>query len=131
MNFPRLLHRDNGVATVLTAGTTVAAAAQTASLAAGGAGTKNFLSQIVVTGLGATAGSAVDMLVAGIEGGTKTIQVGVPAGATTPITPINLRFEPPIPASADDTAITVTLPSFGTGNTDACLFVTGFRVLTS
>lgn len=131
MGFPRLIARDDAsFATVLVAGTTVAAAAQTATLAAGGASTKNFLTDVVVTGLGATAGSAVDMLITGCEGGTRTVQVGVPAGATTPITPLVLRFDPPWPASADNTAITVELPSFGTGNTDACLLVRGFRLPT-
>lgn len=130
-DFPRLVHRDSGVATILSAGATVAAAAQTATLAAAGAGTKNFLTDVVVTGLGATAGTAVDMLITGVEGGTKTVKVGVPAGATVPITPHVLKFDPAWPASADNTAITVELPSFGSGNTQASLLVRGFRVPTS
>lgn len=120
----RILNRDNPVE-ILTAGATAAAAAQTATLGAA-TGMRTYIDQIKVTGLGATAGVAVDMLITGLVGGTKTVQVGVPAGATVPVN-FELTFPFPVPASADATAITVELPSFGTGNTDAGLFVLGHR----
>ena len=123
----RYLPRGDNPAEILTAGTTVAAAAQTATLAAA-EGYRNYLAYVAVTGLGATAGSAVDMLITGIAGGTKTVQVGVPAGVTAPLNPHILSFPEPIPASADNTAITVVLPSLGAGNTDACLLVIGYRI---
>ena len=38
----------------------------------------------------------------------------------------SVRFPQPLPASAVNTAITVTVPSFGAGNTNAAVVVYGF-----
>jgi hypothetical protein len=78
-----------------------------------------YLDGFDIDGLGATAGSAIAVTVAGLLGGTLTYQIGIPAGVTTPITPIRLRFNPPLKASAANTNIVVTCPSFGSGNTAA------------
>jgi hypothetical protein len=69
-------------------------------------------------GLGATAGSAIAVTIAGLLGGTLTFQVGIPAGVTVPFS-LSRRFNPPLQASAVATNIVVTAPSFGAGNTQS------------
>jgi hypothetical protein len=75
-----------------------------------------YLDGFDLDGLGATAGSAVSVTVVGLLGGTLTFTVGIPAGATVPFT-LSKRFNPPLQASAVNTAIVVNNPSWGSGNT--------------
>jgi hypothetical protein len=56
-----------------------------------------------------------------------TFKLVIPAGATTSITPLVVPLGDGIPASADNTAITVTVPSFGAGNTHAAVAAWGYR----
>lgn len=102
-----------------------AAAALTATLAAV-SGRRTFLAGFYVDGLGATGASIIDVTITGLLGGTITRKVNVVAGATTTITPLAVEFARPIPASADNTAIVVNVPSFGAGNTQALVGVHGF-----
>lgn len=102
-----------------------AAAAITATLAAA-AGRRAFITGFVVDGLGATGAAVVDVTVTGVLGGTITRKVNVPAGATVTITPLVVEFNRPLPASADNTAIVVNVPSFGAGNTQALVSARGF-----
>jgi hypothetical protein len=87
----------------------VAAAAAVATLA-GAAGKTTYITGFQCMGLGATAASIVQVAVTGLLGGTQTYLVSVPAGVTTPISPFPLAvlFDPPLPASAVNTAIVVT-----------------------
>jgi hypothetical protein len=77
-----------------------------------------YLDGFDLDGLGATSGSAINVTVGGILGGTLTFAVGIPAGATVPFHQ-SFRFNPPLKASAANTNIVVTVPSYGTGNTAA------------
>lgn len=104
----------------------VAAAPAVATLAKA-AGKTTYISGLLITGLGASAGSAALVTISGLLGGSQTFNVGVPAGVTVPIAPINLRFDPPLPASAVNTDIVVTVASFGSGNTAASVIASGFR----
>lgn len=83
------------------------------------AGVRTMIRGFVVSGLGATAASAVNVAVT--DGTwTLTFVVNVPAGATTIITPLNVAFGGDgLPATAVNTNITVTAASFGAGNTSA------------
>lgn len=90
-------------------------------------GLTTYLTGFEVTGAGATAASVVVVTVTGVLGGTKRYDVVVPAGATTSITPLIIEFTRPIPASAPNTAIIVTLPAFGAGNTNVALTAHGFQ----
>lgn len=74
-----------------------------------------FLDGFDIDGSGATAGSAIAVTITGLLGGTLTYRIGVPAGATVPIS-YSKRFSPPLQASAVNTNIVVNVPSFGTGN---------------
>ena len=111
--------------TPVTASSTGAATALTATLPAV-SGKTNYLAGFEITGGGATAASLVTVTITGTLGGTMSYVVAVPAGATTGIVPLLFDFNPNIPASAANTAITVNVPSFGAGNTAAAVVVHGF-----
>lgn len=102
-----------------------AAGAITATLAAASE-RRTFITGFMVDGLGATAAAVIDVTVTGVLGGTITRKVNVPAGVTTAITPLVVEFNRPLPASADNTAIVVNVPSFGAGNTQALVSARGF-----
>lgn len=101
-------------------------AAAVATLA-GAAGKLNSLSGFYLSGSGATGASVVLATVTGLAGGTITIPVAVPAGAAAGIAPIRMEFEPPLPASAVDTDIVVTLPALGAGNLHAAVGAWGYQ----
>jgi hypothetical protein len=88
-------------------------------------GKTNYITSADITFSGATAASVVIATITGLLGGTQSAIVSVPAGATVGGTPLCLKFDPPFPASAANTAITVTLPALGSGNTNACVNVRG------
>lgn len=104
----------------------VAAASAVATLAAA-AGKTTYIAGFSITGAGATAASVVLAALAGLLGGTQTYVVAVPAGAAVGITPLRVDFNPPLPASAANTAITLTLPSLGAGNTNAAVNAWGYQ----
>lgn len=92
------------------------------------AGRTNYISGFQITGAGATAASVVVATLVGIISGTASYVVAVPAGAAVGISPIDVRFTTPVPASAVNTAIVLTLPSLGAGNTNAAVSVQGFLI---
>ncbi len=102
-----------------------AAAAITATLA-GAAGKRTFISGFVVTGAGATAASVIEVTVTG-PAVTMRYKITVPAGAAVGVPALVVDFRQPLPASADNTAIVVNVPSFGAGNTAAAVAAYGFR----
>jgi hypothetical protein len=104
----------------------VAAASAVATLAAVAAKT-NYVTGAEITFSGATAASVVVATLAGLLGGTESFVIAVPAGAAVGGTPLVLKFEPPHPASAVNTAITLTLPSLGAGNLHACVNLRGIQ----
>ena len=104
----------------------VAAATATATLSAA-AGLTTYITGFSITGAGATAAGVIVATVTGCLGGTMSYIIAVPAGAAVGITPLILDFPVPIPASAVNTAIVVSVPSFGAGNTNACVNARGFQ----
>lgn len=104
----------------------VAAATATATQPAV-AGTMNWLFGFDVYGGGATAASIINCTVTGLAGGTATYNVAVPAGVTGSISPLNIRFPEPLPASAVNVAIVTSCPTFGAGNTNATVNSYGFQ----
>lgn len=105
----------------------VAATTATATLA-GAANKTTYITGFTVTGGGATAASIVTMTVTGTISGTLTYLIPVPAGATAGIQPLNVQFTRPVPASGQNVSIVASAPSFGAGNTNACVTATGFRL---
>ena len=94
----------------------------------GAAGTTVWVTGIQITGLGATGGSTIIATLTGVLGGTISIPVVIPAGATTAITPVTMQFPGGLQASAAGQAITLNVPSFGAGNTNAEASLEGFIV---
>lgn len=82
------------------------------------AGKTNVLNALQVTGLGATAGSTVTGTITGVQGGTQEFTVAIPAGVTTPVN-FELTFPGGLFATGPNTAIVVSVPAFGAGNTNA------------
>lgn len=104
------------------------AAAQVVATLAAAAGKYNYLTGIIISGLGATGATGVIVVVDGILGGPISFTVPILAGATTAIIPFIWNPTVPLRSSDVNTAITVTVPSFGTGNTSARVVATGFQV---
>ena len=93
------------------------------------AGRTNYLEGFDVTGGGATAAAVIEISVTGLAAGTLKYEMNVLAGVTGPMNAqggVFIRFPEPLPASGLNTAITVTVPSFGAGNTNASVVAYGF-----
>jgi len=114
-----------GVTAETAASGVVSAATATATLATGATVTTN-ITGFSITGGGATSGSLVTCTVAGVITGTLSYVIAVPTGATLGIPVLARTFNPPIPASAVNTAIVVSCPTFGSGNTAASINAEGF-----
>lgn len=114
------------VGTPLAVGSANAAAANNQTLA-GTAGKTTYITGFDISGLGATAGSTITVTVTGLAN-TLTYYYTVPAGVSTAAPTWNVRFDPPIPASATNTAVVVNVPSFGAGNTTAAVNAFGFQL---
>jgi hypothetical protein len=106
----------------------VAAATATATLAAGGANVMTYISGFEFTGAGATGASVVLLTVTGIIGGTLTYVIAVSAGVTAAITPLVVEFNPPLQANGLNTAIVVSVPSLGAGNTNSAVVAHGYQL---
>lgn len=101
-------------------------AAQVASITAG-AGLFAFLTSLRINGLGATAASVVTATLTGVQGGTLSYPVSVPAGVTVPITPVTDTFGTRgIQSAAAGGTISLNLPAFGAGNTLELAEVSGY-----
>jgi hypothetical protein len=118
---------DSAIAPV--AGAASGAAQSNAASLAATANRTNYLEGFDITGGGATAASVIEVSVTGLAAGTLKYELNILAGATGPMNAqggFSVRFPQPLPASAVNTAITVTVPSFGAGNTNAAVVVYGF-----
>lgn len=104
----------------------VAAATATATLAAAAAKT-TWITGLAVSSGGATAGGCVTGTITGIITATQNFTYCVPTGATVGAQPFTLSFVPPIPASAVNTTIAVSIPSVGAGATNTTVSATGFQ----
>ncbi len=104
----------------------VANASAAATLAAN-ATKRTWISSFQCTASGSTAALVVDATVAGVTGGTMTYTFTFPAGATVGASPLIVEFPTPVPSSAVNTAIVVTLPAGGAGNAHAACSAQGFQ----
>lgn len=105
----------------------VAAGTTTATLAAV-ATQLNYLSGFIATGSGSTAGAAVNLTITGLVGGTQTYTFTAPASIITGAAPLVVNFPQPIPATAINTAIVVSMPTLGAGSTNSAIVAYGFSV---
>jgi hypothetical protein len=125
---PALGQEPNTTAAKLVASSgNVIAATATASLAAA-PGLMNYVCSFSITGSGATTAVIVQPTITGLNGGTLTFTVGVIAGVLLNQPPLDIRFTPCQPATALNTAITLSVPSFGSGNTNVTANIFGYRL---
>jgi hypothetical protein len=92
-----------------------------------GSGKTAYIAGFEITGAGATAGLPVTVTVAGLLGGTRSFTYTFAAGVLVGNLPLIVDFLPPLPASAIDTAIVVTCPAGGAGNTNNAVVAHGFH----
>ncbi len=92
------------------------------------AGYTFYLTGFEVSGLGATGASTISITISGTAStNTPTYYIPIPAGVTTQITPLSQRFsEKGIQASGTNVSVTVNVPSFGAGNTNASCIAMGY-----
>lgn len=113
--------------TPLAAGSGNVANASAAATLTPSAITTAYISGFEVTGAGATAGLPVIVTVAGLLGGTRSYIYTAAVGALVPNSPLLVSFNPPLPASAINTAIVVTCPALGAGNTNNAVVAHGYQ----
>jgi hypothetical protein len=85
-----------------------------------------YLTQFRVTGGGATAASTINVQIIGGTGGSLYYTIAIPIGANVQVD-FRESFSPPIQALPGVT-ITVSVPSFGAGNTVAFVTALGFMI---
>jgi large repetitive protein len=105
----------------------VAAATATATLAAGGANKITYICGFQATAGGATAAASVTLTVTNLVTGTMSFTYGAQTGVGVPTVPLVVPFTPCLPANAANTTIVVSMPSLGTGNTNATVSAWGFQ----
>ena len=103
-------------------------ASSPSSSSAAVAGKTTYITGFEVTSGGATTAALVTATVAGLLGGTASYTYGASAGALLANGPMMVTFNPPLPASALNTAIVVTLPALGLGNTNATVVAHGYQI---
>ena len=87
-----------------------------------------YITGFEITGGGATVGSLVSATLAGVLGGTVTYTIGAVTGAAVSNPALVVSFNPPLPASALNTAIVLTVPALGAGNTNSTVSAKGFQL---
>lgn len=105
----------------------VANAIAAASLPADAAKT-NYLTGFEISAAGATVGLPVIVTVTGVLGGTLSYIFAAPAGALVLAQPLAVNFPRPLQGAAVNTAITVSCPALGVGNTNAAAAIHGYKV---
>lgn len=116
-----------GATAVIATSGNVAAAVAAATIPAVAAKT-NYLTGIIITSGGATAAALVDATIVGLLGGTITLTYGAVAGAALKNPDLVIAFDPPLPASAVNTAIVLSMPSLGAGNLKANATAHGYVI---
>lgn len=90
-------------------------------------GKTTYICGFTMTSAGSTAATVVSPTITGVIGGTQTFTYVSVAGVTLGNTPLVVDFAPCLPASSLNTAIVVTLPALGAGNTNATATAWGFQ----
>jgi hypothetical protein len=105
----------------------VSAASAVATLTSAAARTA-YITGFSVSGLGATAAAMATITITGLLGGTINFAYPVPAGVGVAGPPMSVAFTTPLPASAVNTNIVVTVASFGSGNVGAAVMAQGYLI---
>lgn len=115
-------------ATPITAASGNVANASAVATLSGAANVLTYISGFQCTAAGSTGALVVNLTVGGVVTGTMTYTFIFPAGVTVAAAPVIVKFDPPVPASAVNTSIVVTLPAGGAGNTNAACNAQGYRL---
>ena len=116
-----------GAVPVASTSTTVNATSSPSLPAA--AGKTTYLTGVHISGLSATTLTGVAATVGNTLGGDVRIYVDVPAVASKgAINPVEIVFNPPLPATAVNTAISGNLPAFGAGSAAQTMTLIGFQL---
>jgi hypothetical protein len=114
------------VGNTVTASTTISSPGVCAVSLPAVAGKTTYVTGFQVVGTGANSATTVNATLASLIGSvTFTYSIAVPTPNTAAITMLQVQFLYPIPASAANTAITLSVPSFGTGNTSVTANIYG------
>lgn len=105
----------------------VAAGTCTATLAAV-AGKTTYITGYQITSSGSTSAAVVTGTITGVVTGTLHFTYCSVAGVTLSNQPLLVSLPYPIPASAVNTTIVVSLPSLGSGNTNTTVSAFGFQL---
>ena len=105
---------------------TVAAGAATATLPAV-QGRFTYICGFAITSSGSTTAIVVAPTVVGAIGGTQTYAYATVAGVLLANAPLVVPFTPCLPSSAVNTAIVVSIPSLGAGNTNTTVSAWGYQ----
>lgn len=120
-------YATGAVPLVATSGNVAAAVA--AATLGGAVGKTTYITGFQIAGSGATIGAVVNCTGSGLVGSvTLNYPYAAIAGAVLMNTPIIVSFPTPVPASATNTAIVVSCPSLGTGNTNNSVNAQGFQL---
>jgi hypothetical protein len=104
----------------------VAAATATATLAAA-LGKVTYICGFSITSAGSTAAAVVSPTIANIVTGTMTFTYATVVGVTLANAPLVIAFNPCISGSTPNTAVAVSMPSLGAGNTNTTVSAWGFQ----
>lgn len=102
-------------------------ATATATLAANAA-QRTWITGFLITSSGATGASVVAGTITGVVGGTLHFTYVAVAGATLADNTLAYTFGKPIPSSAINTAIAVSIPALGAGNTNTTVNAFGYQL---
>lgn len=91
-------------------------------------GRTTYICGFTMTSAGSTGAAVVNPTVTGVISGTLTYVYATVAGATLANAPLIVNFNPCMPANAVSTAIVVTLPALGAGNTNAATTAKGYQL---
>jgi hypothetical protein len=86
----------------------------------------NFVTGFEVTYGGATAATSVVVTLSGVVGGTQSWLVAVPAVPASGVNSFVVEFTYPLQAAGPNTAMVLTVPAAGAGNTNATASMHGY-----
>lgn len=115
-------------ATPINATSGIVANAQGQASLPGTSGKTTYIKGFHVSGSGATVGLPVSVVIANLISANMSFIYCATAGALLVNTPLAVYFDEAIPASAVNTAITVTCPALGLGNTNNVVNAWGYQL---
>jgi hypothetical protein len=125
-----LMQQDSSISPIQNTGSTAVGNAQVVATLAATAGKTNYLEGFTISGTGPTTAIAIEVVIAGLASAMK-MEFAVIAGVLLAAFPapgyIDIRFPQPLPASGVNVAISVTVPAFGSGNTNAAVTAYGYQ----